>query len=63
MIQGRREGLVMMENTDNKQVLIKLTIGEAQQILAIDLDEDAQQALVFVTEKLTKKVAKSLQSS
>jgi hypothetical protein len=55
--------MVMTENTDSKQLLIKLTIAEAQQILAIDMDEDAQQALVFVTEKLTKKVAKSLQAS
>ena len=55
--------MVMIENTDSKQLLIKLTIAEAQEVLAIDLDEDAQQALLFVTEKLTKKIAKSLQTS
>ena len=44
-----------------KKVLLKLSISEVQQILAIDLDRDAGNALVFIRENLAKQVKKALQ--
>lgn len=44
-----------------KKVNIELSISEVQEILAIDMDEDAQQALSFVREHLAKHVKTALQ--
>lgn len=44
-----------------KKVNIELSISEVQEILAIDMDEDAQQALSFVREHLAKQVKTALQ--
>jgi hypothetical protein len=61
--QSLERGMVMNDITNNNQVLIRLTIAEAQQVLAIGMDEDAEEALVFVTEKLTKVVNRVFQPS
>ena len=45
-----------------KKVLLELSISEVQQILAIDLNRDAEKALVFIRENLAKQVKKSLQA-
>jgi len=44
-----------------KKVNIELDINEVQEILAIDMDEDAQRALAFIREHLSKQVKKALQ--
>lgn len=44
-----------------KRVNIELDIPEVQEILAIDMDEDAQRALDFLKEHLAKQVKKALQ--
>jgi ribosome-associated translation inhibitor RaiA len=44
-----------------KPVSIELDVSEVQEILAIDMDEDAQQALDFLKEHLAKQVKKALQ--
>jgi CHASE3 domain sensor protein len=43
-----------------KKVLLELSVSEVQQILAIDLDRDAEKALAFIRENLGKKVKKAL---
>jgi hypothetical protein len=55
--------MVMNDIANDNQVLIRLTIAEAQQVLAIGMDGDAEEALVFVTEKLIKVVNKVFQPS
>jgi hypothetical protein len=55
--------MVMTDSMYNEQVMIKLTIAEAQQVLAIGMDKDAEEALLFITEKLTKVVDRYLQPS
>jgi hypothetical protein len=55
--------MVMNDTTNNNHVLIKLTIAEAQQVLAIGMDEDAEEALAFLTNKLTKVVNQSFHAS
>lgn len=44
-----------------KRVNIELNVSEVQEILAIDMDEDAQRALEFLKERLAKQVKKALQ--
>jgi hypothetical protein len=44
-----------------KKVNIELNVSEVQEILAIDLDEDAQRALIFIKEHLAKQVKNALQ--
>ena len=44
-----------------KKVLLELSVPDVQEILAIDLDGDADKALVFIRKKLAKQVKKSLQ--
>ncbi len=44
-----------------KKVNVELSEGEVQELLAIDMDDDAQRALAFVKEKLAKQVKKMLQ--
>lgn len=44
-----------------RKVVIELTTGEVQEILRIDMDEDASEALAFVKEKLAKQVKGALQ--
>jgi hypothetical protein len=44
-----------------KRVNIGLDVSEVQEILAIDMDEDAQRALEFVKKHLAKQVKKALQ--
>lgn len=44
-----------------KKVLIDLNISQVQEILRIDMDEDAWEALSFIKENLAKQVKASLQ--
>ena len=53
----------MMTNKNGDGVSVKLTLREAYQILAIDLDEDHQQALWFIQEKMARKIHRCLQPS
>lgn len=63
MNQGVREGLVKWGIKMNlKKVLLELSVPDVQEILAIDLDGDADKALAFIREKVAKKVKKALQS-
>ena len=43
-----------------KKVILELSVPDVQEILAIDLDEDADKALAFIRENLGKKVKKAL---
>ena len=43
-----------------KKVQIELDISDVQQVLAIDLDEDKEGALIFIKKKLIKRVEKAL---
>ncbi len=45
-----------------KKVMIELDISQVREILRIDMDEDAGEALTFIKEKLAKEVRASLQS-
>ena len=44
-----------------KKVLLKLSVPEVQQILAIDPDGDPEKPLAFIRENLAKQVKKALQ--
>jgi hypothetical protein len=44
-----------------KKVNVELNESEVQELLAIDMDDDAQRALAFIKEHLAKEVKKSLQ--
>jgi hypothetical protein len=44
-----------------KKVLLKLSVPDVQEILAIDLDRDPERALAFIRKKLAKQVKKALQ--
>jgi len=44
-----------------KRVTIELDVSEVQEILAVDMDNDAQRALSFIKERLAKEVKKRLQ--
>jgi hypothetical protein len=44
-----------------KKVFLELGVPDVQEILAIDLDGDADEALAFIREKLAKQVKKALQ--
>ena len=44
-----------------KKVNVELSVTEVQEILAIDMDDDAQRALAFIKEHLAKQVKKCLQ--
>jgi hypothetical protein len=46
-------------HTYPKNVVISLTSSEALQLLAIDLDGDAEEALSFLREKIAEKVVNS----
>jgi len=43
-----------------KKVNVELSESEVQELLAIDMDDDAQRALAFVKEHLAKQVKKCL---
>lgn len=45
-----------------KKVNIELEIADVQDILAIDMDDDAARALHFIKERLAKQVKKCLQA-
>ena len=45
-----------------KKVLLELSVTDVQEILAIDLDGDADKALAFIRKKMAKQVKKALQS-
>ena len=45
-----------------KKVILELIIPDVQEMLAIDLDGDAEKALAFIREKVAKQVKKALQS-
>lgn len=53
----------MNERSFSESVIIKLTNQEAQQMVIICMDEDAEEALNFLRNKLTKYVEKSILSS
>jgi len=44
-----------------KKVNVELSVTEVQEILAIDMDDDAQRALAFIKKHLAKPVKKCLQ--
>jgi hypothetical protein len=44
-----------------RQLNIELDVNEVREILAIDLDDDAERALVFVKDCLAKQVHERLQ--
>lgn len=44
-----------------KKVMIELDVSKVQEILRIDMDEDAGEALTFIKEKLAKQVKEALQ--
>lgn len=44
-----------------KKMMIELNVSEVQEILRIDMDEDAQEALTFIKENLAKQVKGALQ--
>jgi hypothetical protein len=44
-----------------KKLNVELDVEEVQELLAIDLDDDAQRALAFIKEHLAKEVKKCLQ--
>ena len=44
-----------------KKVILDLSVQDVQEILAIDLDGDADKALAFIREKVAKQVKKALQ--
>ena len=44
-----------------KKISIELGTTEVQEILAIDMDDDAERALAFIKEHLAKQVKKCLQ--
>ncbi len=46
---------------NQKKITIELDIGAIQQILAIDMDDDAERALDFVKRILAGQVKKALQ--
>jgi hypothetical protein len=46
-----------------EKIIVKLTLAEAQEVLAIDLDDDKQEALRFIKEKMATKVSLSWESS
>lgn len=43
-----------------KKVMIELDVSQVQEILRIDMDEDAREALAFIKENLAKQVKASL---
>jgi hypothetical protein len=45
------------------KILVELTVAEAQQVLAIALDDDAREALEFLKDNLAMVVDKSLHYS
>ncbi|NTW37242.1 MAG: hypothetical protein HGB17_14185 [Syntrophobacteraceae bacterium] len=45
-----------------KRVNLELDVQEVQEVLAIDLDDDAERALAFIKEHLANQVKKCLQS-
>jgi hypothetical protein len=53
----------MMVQKKGEAVFVKLTVPEAYQILAIYLDEDDQQALWFIKEKMARQIDRCLQPS
>ena len=44
-----------------KKVNVELSESEVQELLAIDMDDDAERALTFIKEHLAKQVKKCLQ--
>jgi hypothetical protein len=44
-----------------KKVTIELDVSQVQEVLRIDMDEDAGEALSFIKEKLAKQVKETLQ--
>jgi hypothetical protein len=44
-----------------KKVTVELSETQVQELLAIDMDDDAQRALAFLKERLAKVVKKCLQ--
>ena len=53
----------MIATQDSEEVIIILTLPEAQQILAIDLDEDKELALRFIKENMARTVDRCLTPS
>lgn len=45
-----------------KKVTVELEVADVQEILSIDLDDEAERALIFIKEHLVKQVKQNLQS-
>lgn len=45
-----------------KRVNVELNVEEVQEVLAIEMDDDAERALAFIKEHLASQVKKCLQS-
>jgi hypothetical protein len=45
-----------------RDIVVKLSVNEVQQILAIEMDSDAQRALSFIKENFSKKVKDALRT-
>jgi hypothetical protein len=45
-----------------KRVNVELDVQEVQEVLAIEMDDDAERALAFIKEHLANQVRKCLQS-
>jgi hypothetical protein len=44
-----------------KDIVVRLDACDVQRILAIDMDENQEDALIFIRENLSKKVKKALE--
>jgi len=45
-----------------KDIVVRLNARDVQRILAIDMDENREDALIFIRDNLSKKVRKALES-
>ena len=45
-----------------RKVTIELEVADVQEVLSIDLDDEAERALIFIKEHLAKQVKQNLQS-
>ena len=55
--------VIMFATKDSEDVIVILSLLEAQQILVIDLDEDKELALQFIKENMARRVDKYLNPS
>lgn len=50
-----------MTKMNLKDIVVRLDVSEVQRILAIDMDENREDALIFIRDNLSKKVKKALE--